>query len=486
MMKRTFRAICFVSVILACLLVFSACSDPNLTVEEYSMIVTEEDISQLDMFPNLKYVDLRGSTCYEAIEAYIESHPDVQVRYSIQFGNKRIDKNTEELTLNCEKIPFEELSSNLQYLTDLRKVFLANIPYSSEQITQLKNDYPHLELSYSVTIGREQYNHDTQHVDLYQLSSEDLDEVTHKLRTLPNVTTVELMNPAGGTNWKMEDVKVLNNTFSNISFHYRFLLFNKTVSTTDELINYTDISIGSEGLPLLRSALDILSSSTTLVLDDCGIDDSVMAALRDEYPEVKIAWRLHFGKYSILTNEKMIRMHKVITDENSAYLKYCTDIQYMDISNNPKLTDFSFIRSMPKLQAAILSGTKISDLSVFEACSQLEWLDLTRCNKVKDVSALAGLEHLKYLNISQTAVKDIAPVMDLDLKQFVCLGTKVPGEQKNQFSDHRPDCLSRFTGTYPQNKYWRYLDNGETYSPYYETLIPIFHYDDAKFKGNIK
>ena len=485
-MKLTIRTIIILVLTLVLMLGLSACSDPNLSVEEYSMIVTEDDISQLEMFPNLKYADLRGSTCYEAIEAYFASHPNVQVRYSIQFGNKRIDKTTEELTLNCEKIPFEDLSSNLQYLTDLRKVFLTNITYSSDQINQLKNAYPHVEFAYSVIIGREQYNHDTQDMDLSELSSEDLDEVIEKLRILPNVTTVELMNPAGSTNWKMEDVKVLKNTFSNISFHYRFHLFNRTVSTTDELINYTDVSIGSEGLPLLRSALDILSSSTTLVLDDCGIEDSVMAALQDEYPEIKIVWRLHFGKYSILTNEKMIRMHNVITDENSAYLKYCTNIQYMDITNNPKLTDFSFINSMPELQAAMLSGTKISDLSVFGACSQLEWLDLYRCKNVKDVSVLANLEHLKYLNISNTAVKDIAPVMDLDMKQFVCIGTKVSGEQKNQFTDHHPDCLTRFTGTSPQIRYWRYLDTGKTYSPYYETLISIFHYDDAKFKGNVK
>lgn len=483
-MKRNIRIACLLAVMILLPAGLCACSDPNLAVEEYSMIVTEDDISQLDMFPNLKYADLRGSTCYEAIESYIASHPNVQVRYSIQFGKKRIDSTTTELSLNCENIAFDELVTSLPYLKNLNKAFLSNINYSIDQIDQLKNTYPQVEFEYSVLIGRKTYSNDATAVDLSQLSAQQIDYIIEALRKLPNVVTVELMNPSGSTNWAMEDVKRFHDTFPHISFHYSFQLFNRTISTTDELITYTGVSIGNLGLPELRSALEILSGSNTLILDDCGIDDSTLASLQDEFQNIKIVWRLHFGKYSILTNAEMLRMTKAITDKNSTYLKYCTNLKYMDLTDNPNLTNFSFIESMPELKAVVLSGTKINDLSVFESCNNLEWLDLYGCKGIKDITPLSELSNLKYLNISYTSVSDLTPILNHQMKQFVCIKAKVSADQQKKFTESQPDCLSRFTGTKPQVMYWQYLDGKNTYSPYYEALIPIFHYDDPKFKGN--
>ena len=485
-MKRNIRIACLMAILVLLLTGLCACSDPNLAVEEYSMIVTDEDLSQLDMFPNLQYADLRGSNCYDAIEAYIASHPHVQVRYSIQFGNKRIDSTSTELSLNCENITFDDLTANLHYLKNLNKAFLSNVSYSTEQLDQLKNEYPHVEFDYSVLIGRETYLQDATAVDLSELSSQQIEHVTDALHKLPNVVTAEMMNPAGGTGWTMEDVKQLHDAFPHITFHYSFQLFNQIISTTDDVISYTGISIGNIGVPALRSALEILSGSNTLILDDCGIDDAELATLQDAYPNIKIVWRLHFGQYSILTNAEMIRMSKVITDKNAVYLKYCTNLKYMDLTNNPNLTDFSFIQYMPELKAVVLASNKIDDLGMFESCSNLEWLDLFGCKNVKDISPLAGLTNLQYLNISSTSVSDLTPIMNHDMTQFVCIKAKVPADQQKAFTEKHADCLSRFTGTNPQAVGWQFLDGKNTYSPYYEALIPIFHYDDPKFKGNLE
>ena len=48
----------------------------KLTVESLSMVVTEKTIRELDEYPNLKVLDLSGSTCYTAIMVYIQNHPD--------------------------------------------------------------------------------------------------------------------------------------------------------------------------------------------------------------------------------------------------------------------------------------------------------------------------------------------------------------------------------------------------------------------------
>ena len=485
-MKRNIRIACLLAVMILLLTGLCACSDPNLAVEEYSMIVTEDDISQLDMFPNLKYADLRGSTCYEAIEAYIASHPNVQVRYSIQFGNKRVDITAEELTLNCEYVPFEDVISNLQHLDNLRKVFLSNITYSANQINQLKSTYPHIEFEYSVAIGNDQYRHDATSVNLSQLNISHLEDTLEKLYMLPCLETAELMTPSGVSHFGIKDVKLIQDLFPNVLFHYSFHLFGKTVSTTDETVTYTDITIGNQGEQELRIALDVLDACKTIILDDCGMDDAVIVKLQEDYPHIRFVWRLHFGKYSILTNEEMIRIYSGITDENSKYLMYCTDIKYMDIAENADLSDFSFVSYMPHLKYVIATLTNISDLSPFVSCKELEWLELFGCSRVESIAPLEKLTNLKCLNISRTSIDDLTPIMNLKLQQFVCVGTDVSSSQLREFTESQPNCLSTFTGAYPRVWGWRYIDKNKTYSPYYEDMITIFHYDNPKYTGNKK
>ena len=46
-------------------------------IESLSMVVTEDTIRELDNYPNLRTLDLSGSTCYTAIMVYIQNHPQV-------------------------------------------------------------------------------------------------------------------------------------------------------------------------------------------------------------------------------------------------------------------------------------------------------------------------------------------------------------------------------------------------------------------------
>ena len=48
-------------------------------VEELSMVVTAENIMELEQYPELKRVDLSGSTCYAEIQTYARNHPEVDV-----------------------------------------------------------------------------------------------------------------------------------------------------------------------------------------------------------------------------------------------------------------------------------------------------------------------------------------------------------------------------------------------------------------------
>ena len=91
-----------VSVLLAVLL--CACgSDYTEDVKEFAMIAESDDLSALNMYPNLEYVDLRGSTCYDAILQYMDANPQIRVRYNVNLGNSKFNDDVQEIYHNWEE-----------------------------------------------------------------------------------------------------------------------------------------------------------------------------------------------------------------------------------------------------------------------------------------------------------------------------------------------------------------------------------------------
>ena len=84
--------------------------DSKNSVLEYAMIATDgRDLAVLDQYPNLEYVDLRSSTCFDDILEYAAAHPTVKVRYSIPLGEAYVNLDVEEITLAGSDAVFDDL-----------------------------------------------------------------------------------------------------------------------------------------------------------------------------------------------------------------------------------------------------------------------------------------------------------------------------------------------------------------------------------------
>ena len=74
-------------------------TEPVKLDEELIIVVTEDTISQLEEYPNLKKADLTGSLCYDAILEYMDKHPDVTVIYTVSIGATDISNDVISLEL---------------------------------------------------------------------------------------------------------------------------------------------------------------------------------------------------------------------------------------------------------------------------------------------------------------------------------------------------------------------------------------------------
>lgn len=486
------RIVTLIMILAAITVVCSGCSeslldyfDYNDDVHEYAMIAQPGDFAKLDVYPNLSYLDLRGSTCYEEILAYADANPHIAVRYNVQIGQKRFNQDTEQIILYGYDVDSTSLMENLKYLPNIKSVRINQITMSAEELASLTAAYPNITFAYSVEVAGQSYEYDITEMDLARITPDQIPQAVAALQLLPNLTDVMLSDESGQSRLALHDMKQLVDTAPQINFHYYFTLFEQTISLTDKEMIFDSVEIGNEGIAKIREALDLMPRCTYVKLDSCDVDDNVMAQLREDYPEKIVVWRVYAGKYSILTDEEMLRMPISLTDKSAAALQYCNKIKYLDVSQS-NITNISFISSMPNLECAILSVTRISDLSPLANCPNLIWLEVANCSGIKDLSPLSTLTNLKYLNISLTKVSDLSALDALNLERLKCVKTSTLTKDIETFSAKHPNCRTTATGS-SQGLGWRYEDaNQKTIFPYYEQLVEIFRYNEKSYTGNRK
>ena len=449
------------------------------SIEQLALVVEAQDLWNLLDYPNLKSVNLSGSTCYDAILDFIAKNPQLQVTYSVDVGGTWISSLESVATLENGSFDCDTLLTNLSYLPHLTSLTFPETELTSQQMDAIREAYPELTVRCSVNILGTLYDADTTHMDLSSLSSDQIDEILPRLGLLSNLTDVELMTSGGQSNLSLADVARLQDCAPNTTFHYSFQLFGKTLSTTDETVEYKDHSIGNEGETAIREALAVMDNCKRFLLEDCGIDNEVLASIREDFRgQTKVVWRIYFGKYTALTDQEMIRAVYNVFDNTCHDLRYCEDVKYMDIGHNDTLTDLSFVGYMPNIEVLIASGCAATELPGFENCKKLTWLELANCYKLKDISSLEGCESLRFLNLSYTKVTSYMALDGLPLERFCCLSAKASTEEQNTFLSIHPDCLTRFYGSQPYGYGWRYDDDGVTFNAYYRDVVrKAFNYD---------
>lgn len=457
-------------------------TNPNEEIETLTVVMDAGELYTLDHYPNLKSVDLSGSICYGAILDYVENHPQVDVTYTVSLGGMEVSSKDTSATLAAGSFDYHTLLANLRYLPGLISLKVPENALTAEQTAELMEAYPGIALDYSITLFGSTYSPETAQLDLSSMTGDQIEEACSKLPLMSKVTDVTLSNSLS-----FEQVNRLQDAAPHITYHYSFSLFGKTISTADTEILYKDLSLGADDEAKIRQALPILDRCQRFVLDDCGLENEVLAKLREDFRDgPKVVWRVYFGvgnRYNTLTDDDVIRCVENVTDSTCGPMKYLEDVVHADLGHNDTLTDLSFIGYMTKLETLIVSGCSVSDISGFENCKNLIWLEMSNCGKLKDITPLAGCKSLRYLNLSFTGVKSYEALDSLPLERFMCLSPKASTKEQNTFTTIHPkgECITVFYGyTNPYGYGWRYNDNGKTMFWYYKDVIrEVFNLDQA-------
>lgn len=476
-------------------------TEPVKLDEELIIVVTEDTISQLEEYPNLKKADLTGSLCYDAILEYMDKHPDVTVIYTVSIGATDISNDVISLELTDEQFDYAVLKDNLKYLPNVAAVTFNNTGLTEAQIKELRDTYTEVAVKYTVpepeteaptpapapapeviTDTKIELNSSWPVYDWTNIDSAQIDSAVEDAKALTGTCVVKL-----NSSLTKADVKKLQQAAPNVIFDYSFSLYGKTLSTLSNTVSFVNVNIGDAGEQAIRESLDILTKCTYFKLDGCGLSNEVVAGIRDTYAgRTEVVWRIYSWQRSWLTDTTVLRAVYHVDDSNSGPFKYLTKVKYVDLGHNTDMKDLSFLGYMPDLEIAILSGSPITDVSPLANCKKLEFLELAWCGWLTDITPLAQCTGLKNLNLGHTRVADLSPVKNLALEQlsYVNSGNRVgfTADDWAKIKEQHPNCIVTYepladNNATPYSIGWRYKAEGG-YTACYRKVRDVFNYDE--------
>lgn len=390
-------------------LVFSGQEIPDLSA-------LQEALSGFDRLQRLNLGDFPLEvTEAEQLKA---AFPQVDILCSpyVSLAGDRLSPAVSSLDLSGKEVSWEELLVKLPHLTSLEEISFGEQALSGEKRDEILALCP--QVTVKATVFHELYGlmveETSTHLDLTAVTVDG--NLSDHLKRFPSLLSVDLH----GQSLTREEQLVLRQTFPQVQFGWTVTVVGREVDSSAEELDLSGQKVGD--LDELREAVSLLWGLKKLVMCDCGVSNEDMAALRDALPAVKVVWRVYMGeKWSLRTDavafSVLIKVHDYtsMTSEDIQVLKYCTDLQALDLGHQA-ITDISVIGEyLTELRVLILADNRITDLSPLANLKHLHYLELF-VNKVTDLSPLASCTELVDLNLSYNKqLSDITPILNFPL-----------------------------------------------------------------------
>ena len=462
----------------------------ELESEDYIYTILLENLRYL---PDLKQLSLPNTSLNSAeITEIREKYPDLNIVFSYDIGNGKILSSSDNrIVLKPGEYSFDRLIEFLR-ASSVQRLTLNHTSLDVDQLALISELLPENGLSYTIMLNGKEYSNQLKSINLSFAEDIESEQYAELLRRLPNIESIELTDSDGKTHLSLSSILALHSAAPTAEINCVFELFGKKISTSDSEIIYKKVKIGNEGIELFREVLPLLNKCERLVLDDCGIDNEVMASLRDDFPDKKIVWRVHWQKYySALTDVTIIRSGSYIKLRNNGgvqNLKYCTEVVFADLGHNRSLSDISFLAYWKHIRVLLIDEVQMTTLDALSGATELQLLEIVKCYKLTGLEPLANCKNLRFLNFSSCSkIKDLSPLYGLEkLEQVYAMGMhKMKLKDKNQryeIQEKLPNCKfyfksppnSQVSGLYSVG--WRLVSAPNKYAPWYKEISSVFKY----------
>lgn len=415
------------------------------------------------------------------------------------IGGTQLDLDVTRLDLSSGAFELDKLIKAADLLQHVTYIDLGVTEMDAEQLESLQSAYPEARIDYSISLFGKTVSNFARYLDASAMAAARTDALLEALPMLPMLEEINFVSEDGVCVYTIEQLDQLEEVkqaLPEAKLRVSFDLFGQTVTSEDERIEYFRVEIGNEGVEQIRAVLPYLSSCTYFLMDGCGVDNEVMAQLREDNPQTKVVWRIWLVDEPAYNIPKLLRGASLLTDtyrvrttyvndRNSHLLNYCTETKYVDVGHVWDLRQCEFLTYMPDLEVCILAISGITDITPLANHEKLEYLELFTTD-IENISALASCPNLEHLNLANMPkLNDITPLYGLTKLKRLRMVTSplIPQEQKDEIEELLPDCEMLDRGYFPTAGLWRYSDPAGTIKqPRYELLCQQMEYSiDAHY-----
>lgn len=440
----------------------------------------EQVSAALEELPHIETVDLRSSGLdNEAAAALQEAKPELTILYDVTVQGGRVAADTKVLELNAASISdWDALAREIGYLRDLEGIAVSGA-VTPEQAAYLLEGAGSIPVSYAISFQGHAIGSEDEEVDFSDLPASELSAMKAVLTVLPKVKRVNLDPRHGSSKWTLDEADQLQQLREGLVVNYTTKAFGVSFSLADEVVSFNKKNLRRK-VEQLKELLPYLKNVKRVDMEECNIDNETMAALRDEFPQPKLVWRVTVGSYTVRTDTWMVRFSaggsRALTDNSAKNLKYCREMKYLDLGHNDIHHMDGFVPYMPDLEVCIMFNP-MSNINGIEHCPKLEFFECYSCN-LHDLSPLAACTELKHLDVCYNAITDITPLYGLTKLERLWIGRNdgIPEEQFEKFRELVPNCVVNLTRGNPTGDGWRKDENGN-FVPRYDLLRQQFRYD---------
>ena len=440
-------------------------------------------IRTLSQLHHLKKLDL-GSYRVEvrSEEKLKKTFPGAELIYttyaSLYGGAYETDAESVDLS-DKDLGDLAELRAVLPYMKNLKEVVATGTVVPRATLDALRADFPgvNFRMVTKVNVFGMELEDNITTLDL-KGADVNCDSLKEGLALLPALTEVDLR----GKPFSAEEQMELATAFPNVAFGWNVELAGKTY---DSYVSELDFSGRKDvTVDMIRKAIPLFPKLARLDLSDCGASNEELAALRDEMPNTKVVWRVYLGQWSLKTDAVAFSVlitnysHRRMTSDDIQVLKYCTDLQALDLGHQA-VTDISVIGDyLKELRLLVLVDNQVSDLTPVAKLKHLHYIELfVNSRNLTDISPLAQCKELVDVNVSYLHnVTDFSPLFDLPMLERLWMEhVPVPAEQVAYLREHYPNATIITQGTGSIDNGWR------THERYYAAWGKngMFHVDNC-------
>ena len=335
-------------------------ADAPRPVTRLETIVTAETIAELEQYPDLKRLDLTGSTCYPEMLEYVLAHPDVTVLYDVEILGKQYPRETVSINLSkLEPAQVDTVAQLLRHFPDLRYVDVmkedGTCSLSYEDVKTLQSAIPNVSINYLFELFGQQVSLGATTLEFTDtmIGDEGLSQIRDAIEKMPRLKTIRLDN-CGTTSEAMD---ALRKEYLSLEIHWR-VWFGKYTCMTDE---------------------------TMLRLTN---------GLKNE----------HVGEMKYLTKAEYVDLGHNEYLSDLSFFEYMPNVKVLILSGTA-VDDVTHLQNLKKLEwLELVFCDYLKDISPLAGCTGLKYLNIS-ITRVSQLDALKDipLERMVALQMSQLA-----------------------------------------------------------------------------------